>query len=83
MTEPIIAEFIGGPRDGEIMELPDLRTRWLFPAPLDLVASFTSEELFPTYIPRVLAYDLALDPVMRRPSLSDAGRYRYEFVGER
>lgn len=76
----VVAEMHGGPRDGEIVHLPDLCTRWLFPAPADL-SIIDHGEQFPTFVLPVMVYDVVLDPEMHRPSLSDAGRYRYEFKG--
>jgi hypothetical protein len=82
--QPITAEFIGGPRDGQVMELPDLRSTWLFPAPAP-PPTFTVQpyELYPMTTLEVMVYEVILDPEMGRPSLSDDGRYRYRYAGIR
>lgn len=79
----IVAEFIGGPRDGEVMALPDLRDQWLFPVPAPLTFAVNLVKYGATDAMRCLIYDLALDPEMGRPSLNDKGHYRYRFAGQR
>lgn len=74
-ASPIVATFIGGPRDGEERQLPDLRGRWLFPVrELGRFELATEANICDTH--PVLVYDLALDR-------DAAGRYRYQFRGER
>lgn len=85
----IVAEFVGGPRDGETQQLPRLEHRWLVP----IARQLTLDEMrtFGTYPnpdnpherTEVAMYDVALDSEMKRPSLNDAGHYRYEFKGYR
>lgn len=85
----VTAEFIGGPRDGVTMELPRLEHRWLLPVikPLTLDEMRTlgayPDPSNPLSFTPIAVYDLALDPEMKRPSLNDEGRYRYEFKGYR
>lgn len=80
----IEVEFIGGPQDGLIQALPDLRNHYLFPAAE--AHAFTFADHFPQDVlptPECLIYEVELDPVMRRPSINDQGRYRYRYTGIR
>lgn len=82
MAGQVVVEFVGGPRDGEVRTMPDLRDRWLFPAPV-AAAFVRADDTNMLSAHPVIVYELMRDPQMRKPSLSDAGRYRYEFKGYR
>lgn len=75
----IEVEFIGGPQDGLTWAVPDLRSPYLIPIP-DPGLTFAASTV-PAYL--CLVYEVELDPMMRRPSLSDSGRYRYRYTGTR
>lgn len=71
----ITAEFFGGPADGRVQVLPDLRDRYRFP-----ITSGVEywQDGAPTRLP-VAEYLLAHDSEFGLPRRSDDGRYRYEF----
>lgn len=84
----VVAEFYGGPSDGEIQELPHLAYSWRIPIapPVSAVlCEFVSESEplrdRPGTRTVVVEYELVRDPAMGRPSINDQGRYRYEFKG--
>lgn len=82
--KPMEAELVGGPRDGEVRPITDLRDEWRFPGPVAVpfIAESDDEALMnPTFL--VMIYRLALDPDLHRPSINDIGQYRYEFKGYR
>lgn len=80
--EEIIAVFVGGPRDGETIELERLEHRWMMPAPRPLTLDVRDATLDPADLMMTVAvYYLATDPAMGRPSINDVGHYRYEFEG--
>lgn len=78
----ITAEFIGGPHDGLIQALPDLRSPYLFPIEQSLALADYLGAVAPSVL-TYLVYEVDLDPEMKRPSLSDEGRYRYRYAGIR
>ncbi|MEV7263990.1 hypothetical protein AB0N38_10605 [Micromonospora aurantiaca] len=82
--QQVVAEFYGGPLDGEVAALPDLRHAWLVPRPPSMPTVWVDPgETIPAVAPPCLVYTLAHDPLTGRPSINDAGRYRYEFGGYR
>lgn len=78
----VVVEFIGGPHDGLIQALPNLRSPYLFPIERPLTLADYLEPVAPT-VTTYLLYEVDLDPEMKRPSLSDEGRYRYSYRGVR
>lgn len=81
----VVAEFYGGPLDGEVETLPDLRHAWLVPRAPSMAPEWVDpgETVPPVAPPPCLVYTLAHDPLTGRASINDAGRYRYEFGGYR
>jgi hypothetical protein len=76
----IIAEFVGGPKCGTVMAIPDLRSRWLFPV-IGQLSFYSNENNDLDVETKVIVYDIILDPAMKLPSMNDSGEYRYGYKG--
>lgn len=77
-----VAVFWGGPRDGETAALPDLPLIYLVPAMPPVAWIYSANDPDVDTLPsRCLVYELVY--AHGRPSLDDAGRYRYEYRGTR
>lgn len=74
----IEAQLEGGPEDGTIIRMPDLRKRWRMPTTARRSRTSIAEDPIDRVIP-IADYDLMLTD--GRPSVNDTGQYRFEFVG--
>jgi hypothetical protein len=78
----VVAEFVNGPHDGRVMALPNLPLSYLFPV-LATPLTFDPAPDVSTIATKAMVYKLAHDPDTHRPSINDAGRYRYVYQGIR
>lgn len=77
----IEAQLIGGPHDGQIISMPDLRQRWRMPAPTRAeywLLSHEGTDPLGEVVP-IADYDLMF--TNGHPAINDAGQYRFRFAG--